>query len=77
MSTRAVIRQVDWTVQRDEEPDAKPRTYARECDVCGEGSPRTTDPDAAAEWILGHVRTNPSHNSYTEIIKRPWRAWMG
>ncbi|WP_116214954.1 hypothetical protein [Streptomyces olivoreticuli] len=76
MSTRAVVRRMDWTVQPDDEPDAKPRTYARECDVCGEGSARSTDPEDGTLWILEHVKTNPSHNSCTEIVKRGWRAWM-
>ncbi|MFC5719965.1 hypothetical protein ACFP1Z_07235 [Streptomyces gamaensis] len=73
---RSVIKLVDWTVEPDREPDAKPYTYAMECDVCCEGSPRSTDPQSGCVWILGHVKTNPSHHSYTEIIKRGWRAWM-
>ncbi|MEU4211197.1 hypothetical protein AB0F13_14585 [Streptomyces sp. NPDC026206] len=76
MSTRAVVRRADWTVQPDDEPDAKPHTYAQECDLCGEGSTRSTDQEAGTLWILEHVKTNPSHNSYTQIVKRGFRAWM-
>ncbi|MBH1936639.1 hypothetical protein I5Q34_20555 [Streptomyces sp. AV19] len=76
MSQRAVIKRVHWTVEPDREPDAKRPTYAQECDVCGEGSPRSADEDEATQWIFQHVKTNPSHNSYTEIVKRGWRAWM-
>ncbi|WP_436840079.1 DUF7848 domain-containing protein [Streptomyces abikoensis] len=76
MSTRAVIAHADWTVRPDREPDAKPHTYAQECDVCGEGSPRSTDQEVGSLWILEHVRANPSHHSYTQIVKRPFHAWM-
>ncbi|MFI0912887.1 DUF7848 domain-containing protein [Streptomyces abikoensis] len=76
MSTRAVITHADWTVQPDHEPDARPHTYAQECDLCGEGSTRSTDQEAGTLWILEHVRTNPSHHSYTQIVKRPFRTWM-
>ncbi|WP_171163481.1 hypothetical protein [Streptomyces sp. I05A-00742] len=76
MSPRSVIKRVDWTVQPDGEPDAKPLTYAQECDLCGEGSARSTTQESGTLWILEHVRTNPSHSSYTEIVKRGWRAWM-
>ncbi|GGP68751.1 DUF7848 domain-containing protein [Streptomyces abikoensis] len=76
MSTRAVITHADWTVRPDPEPDAKPHTYAQECEVCGEGSPRSTGQEAGSVWILEHVRANPSHHSYTQIVKRPFHAWM-
>ncbi|WKK22737.1 hypothetical protein QZH56_28870 [Streptomyces olivoreticuli] len=76
MSTRAVVRWKDWTVQPDNEPDAKPHTYAQECDVCGEGSARSIAQEAGTLWILEHVKANPSHSSYTQIVKRGFRAWM-
>ncbi|WP_308312573.1 hypothetical protein [Streptomyces sp. ISL-11] len=76
MSTRAVIKHMYWTVQPDEEPDARIRTYAQECDLCGEGSPRTADPTPTIDWVLRHAGAHPSHRSYTEIIKRGWRAVM-
>ncbi|GAB2829439.1 DUF7848 domain-containing protein [Streptomyces daliensis] len=74
--TRAEIFRVNWTVTPDQEPDAKLNSYAQECDVCGVASPRTHDANDGTLWIIEHARRNPSHTSYTEVVKRPWRAFM-
>jgi hypothetical protein len=34
------MRYQEWTLQPDREPDAEPTTYAMQCAVCGETSPR-------------------------------------
>lgn len=75
MSTRAVVRHQQWTLQPDRAPDAEPTSDAMQCVVCGATSPTDTDYSAPQGWVFAHGGRNPSHHTYREIITRPWRAW--
>ena len=76
MSVRSVIVHRTWTLEPDKLPDAAPITFAMECDVCREKSADFDEIDPAQQWVFEHVRTNPTHHSFTEILRRPWHAWM-
>ena len=73
----AVYRLREYTVTRDEEPDAEPHSYAMECAVCSETGPPSTDADAAHRWVPAHLRARPEHLTYREHVTRPYRAIPG
>jgi hypothetical protein len=76
MSVKSVFRYLTWTLEPDKQPDAAPVTYAMSCDVCGVKSADFEDIAPVQQWVFGHVGSNPTHHSFTEIIHRPWHAWM-
>ncbi|MDT9698271.1 hypothetical protein [Streptomyces sp. P17] len=71
-----VITHKQWHLVPDRKPDAPPLTHAMKCLVCGEQSAPDRSWEPPQSWALGHSGRNPSHNSYEEIITRPWRTWM-
>ncbi|GAA2772416.1 hypothetical protein GCM10010521_58150 [Streptomyces rameus] len=75
MTSRAIICHKERTLQPDREPDAEPTTYAMQCAVCGETSLPGTDFAEPQSCVFTHGGRNPSHQTYREIITRPWRAW--
>jgi hypothetical protein len=73
---KAVVRQEQWTLTPDREPDAPPTTYQLKCAVCGEASEEDTAWYEPQSWALKHSGKNPSHHSFAEVITRPWRTFM-
>ena len=76
MSVKSVFVHRTWTVEPDKLSDAAPITFAMECDVCGAKSADCEEFDPAQQWVFGHVGSNPTHHSFTEVYRRPWHAWM-
>ncbi|MFI1682262.1 hypothetical protein [Streptomyces sp. NPDC020607] len=85
--TRSLISEVTWQLSPDHEPDAEPITRRMVCVVCegdGKGPDATSAPFeddedgvlACQAWVFGHVRHNPCHHTFREVICRPWRAVM-
>ncbi|EST26767.1 DUF7848 domain-containing protein [Streptomyces niveus] len=71
-----IIEHKTWTLQPDREPDSQPVTHAMRCVVCGEQSDDSAKWSAPQTWALGHVSRNPMHLTFSEVITRPWKAWM-
>ncbi|WP_019546977.1 hypothetical protein [Streptomyces sulphureus] len=67
----------EYTVTRDQEPDAEPHAYAMQCAVCFETGPPDADPDTAHGWVPAHLRAHPAHLTYREHVTRPYRAIPG
>ncbi|MFD6432344.1 hypothetical protein [Streptomyces venezuelae] len=85
--TRSLISEVTWRLAPDHEPDAEPITRQMVCVVCeddGKGPGATSAPFedgedgvlASQAWVFTHVRQNPCHHTFREVICRPWRAVM-
>ncbi|MBY8884043.1 hypothetical protein K7472_04190 [Streptomyces sp. PTM05] len=81
---RRVFGFVEWTLRPDRDDDAPAVTYALRClalreddSECGERSQASADPCGPQEWAFGHLRENPEHTSYAEVIERPWVMWRG
>lgn len=75
MTSALHLARVEWMVTPAGEQDTKGNTFGQECDECGAGSPRTHDPNDGTLWIIAHVGMYASHTSFTEVVKRPWRAY--
>lgn len=71
-----IIGHRNWTIQPDHEPDAEPISHEMECAVCGERSGAADSWEKPQTWALEHSGRNPSHVTFREIIKRPWKTWM-
>lgn len=76
MPKRVVIRYEKWRSVPDEEPDAEPITHAMQCVVCHKMSRACEDFEDARRWQLEHAGRHPSHLTYREHIRRPWRCYM-
>ncbi|MDK1472257.1 hypothetical protein QNO07_02245 [Streptomyces sp. 549] len=83
-AARRVFRFVDWTLRPDQDDDAPPLTHRFRClsltdddTECGAESDKHTDPLDAQAWTFEHLRANPEHTSYAEVIERPWVMWLG
>ncbi|WP_455754785.1 DUF7848 domain-containing protein [Streptomyces niveus] len=72
----AIIEHKTWTLQPVREPDSQPVTHAMRCVVCGEQSDDSAEWSAPQTWALGHASRNPMHLTFSEVITRPWKAWM-
>lgn len=73
---RVVVRYEMWRSEEDQEPDAEPVTHAMQCVVCHKKSAAYEDFEAARRWQFEHAGRHPSHLTYREHIRRPWRAYM-
>ncbi|MGW2300983.1 DUF7848 domain-containing protein [Streptomyces sp. NPDC001809] len=75
---------VHWALRPDRDEDAPPTTHRYKClaleeddsECAAEGEPTAT-PEEAQAWPFAHMRGNPGHTSYAEIIERPWVMWRG
>ncbi|MEU1673840.1 hypothetical protein ABZ752_17665 [Streptomyces roseifaciens] len=90
MTAKALLFYGQWVLTPDMEPDARPMTHARTCVVCmeelqgqdcdpvqaGAQSPASASPEAAQQWVFGHLAKHPGHLTYDVIITRPYRAFM-
>ncbi|WP_078610662.1 MULTISPECIES: DUF7848 domain-containing protein [Streptomyces] len=61
----------------DTEPDAEPLTFAIPCAVCEQTGEPSDDHGVAHAWATGHLKANPEHFIYREIITRPCRFKPG
>jgi hypothetical protein len=80
--TRSVMRFVNWTLRPDMEPDAPPITHRFRClgeaedgTPCGAVSEASEDFTTARDWVFAHVREQPEHRSFAEVIDRPWLVY--
>ncbi|WP_165985444.1 hypothetical protein [Streptomyces sp. YIM 98790] len=71
MTTRTVMRYVNWTLTAD--TDAEPPSHTAECTTCAETSPPSPSRDAPELWCLRHAgRTR--HPTYRYTITGHLRA---
>jgi hypothetical protein len=75
--TRATYRFRDCTIRPDLSPEAEPITSAMRCKTCNESGPTTEDFEDGTTWAAQHLRANPEHLEYREIITRPYRFEAG
>lgn len=75
--TRAVYRFRDYTVEPDLSPGAEPIAFAMQCAECDATGPAAGTTDTACAWIVHHLKANPRHLRYRELITRPYRAAPG
>ncbi|MFD8868491.1 hypothetical protein ACFV1F_29870 [Streptomyces sp. NPDC059590] len=75
--TRVVYRFREFQLIPDTEPDAEPLTYVMQCAVCEQSGKRGDDQATAHTWATGHLKANPDHYTYREIITRPCRFEPG
>ncbi|GAA1717850.1 hypothetical protein [Streptomyces yatensis] len=77
---RATYRFREFQLVPDTEPDAEPITFAMQCAVCEQTGEPSDEQAAAHAWATSHLRANPEHFTYREIITRPCRfepgAWQ-
>ena len=78
--TCATYRFREFLLVSDTEPDAEPLTYAMQCAVCEQTGDRSEDQADAQSWTTRHLKANPEHFTYRELITRPCRfepgAWQ-
>ncbi|WP_306663018.1 DUF7848 domain-containing protein [Streptomyces alkaliphilus] len=67
----------EYAIEPDREPDGEPVTYAAQCAVCEEIGPAEKDEETGTDWMLAHLRANPEHLTYREIVTRPYLAVPG
>ncbi|MFI0728610.1 hypothetical protein ACH4S9_06250 [Streptomyces sp. NPDC021225] len=75
--TRAICRFCEFQLIPDTEPDAEPLTFTMQCAVCEQAGEASDDQAAAHTWATGHLKANPEHFTYREIITRPCRFASG
>ncbi|WP_257574288.1 hypothetical protein [Streptomyces sp. JJ66] len=67
----------EYTVCRDEEPDAEPVAHVMQCAVCGVTGPEAGELGEATRWALRHVREQPEHFTYRRLVRLPYRVVPG
>lgn len=75
--TRATYRFRDYTIRPDLRPDAEPITSTMQCRTCCQGGPQSEDFEDATTWAVSHLRANPEHLDFREVITRPHRFEAG
>ena len=63
-----------FRITPDHEPGAEPGTFAMQRVVCEEAGPAATDVREAHDWAETHLKANPEHLTYRELVARPYRA---
>ncbi|MCX3061530.1 DUF7848 domain-containing protein [Streptomyces beihaiensis] len=73
---------VNWTLRPDLDDDAPPTLHSFRCltltendTACAAASEPSADPAEQQSWAFDHMRRNPEHTSYAEVIERPWVMW--
>ncbi|MFF4578229.1 hypothetical protein ACFY15_07495 [Streptomyces sp. NPDC001373] len=78
--TRATYRFREHVLTPDTGPDSDPWQYAMECKGCGQRNGSSGSAEDGTEWAADHLKGNPGHLTYREIITRPYRfepgAWL-
>ncbi|NGO68215.1 hypothetical protein [Streptomyces boncukensis] len=75
--TRTVFRFREYTIVPDTEPDAKPTRIVMRCAVCGETGAPSESTEGSPVWAARHLKANPEHLSFDEVVTRPYRAVPG
>jgi hypothetical protein len=75
--TRATYRFREHTLTPDRTEDAEPSLYAMECKGCGQSSDGSESQADGSDWATGHLKANPGHLTYREVITRPYRFEPG
>lgn len=58
-------------------PELDPTAFAMQCKHCGESSDSSENQADGSEWATGHLKANPGHLAYTEVIGRAYRFVPG
>ncbi|CAL9417561.1 MULTISPECIES: DUF7848 domain-containing protein [Streptomyces] len=78
--TRATYRFREFRLVPDAEPDAEPVSFTMQCAVCGRTAAPHTSRSVPRSWATRHLRRNPEHFTFREIVTRPYRfvpgAWL-
>ncbi|MGP3991460.1 DUF7848 domain-containing protein [Streptomyces sp. 3N207] len=78
--TRVTFRLREFRLVPDTEPDAEPVTFTMQCAVCDQTASPHTSQSVPHNWVTRHLKENPEHLTYREIITRPYRfepgAWL-
>lgn len=72
--TRAVYRFRNYRIEPDHSDDAEPIVYFVQCAACEATGPLEDGSDDATIWIVAHLKAEPAHVRYREVITRPYRA---
>jgi hypothetical protein len=75
--SRAVYRFRNYSIEPDLSPGAEPVEFTMRCAECEATGPAAGTSDAAAAWIVVHLKAQPRHLRYRELITRPYRAVPG
>ncbi|WP_171112289.1 MULTISPECIES: hypothetical protein [Streptomyces] len=75
--TRATYRFREHTLTPDTGSEAGPVLFAMECKGCGDSSDGSNDQGDGSAWAAGHLRANPGHLTYREVITRSYRFEPG
>ncbi|KUN94036.1 hypothetical protein [Streptomyces caeruleatus] len=74
---RATYRFREHTLRPDTAQDAEPTNYAMQCKHCGDSSKGSESQTDGSEWATAHLKANPGHLAYTEVIGRSYRFEPG
>lgn len=72
--SRARYRYRTYRIGLDEEEHAEPLGFTMACVGCGAEAGTVTDPWASRDWIVRHLKDEPTHLTYRETVTRPFRA---
>ena len=77
---RGVFRFREHTLRPDRRPEAVPVTFTMYCGMCGAMGPTAEAGGNGTAWAVEHLKDNPAHLDYRELITRPYRfepgAWL-
>ncbi|PZT77677.1 MULTISPECIES: DUF7848 domain-containing protein [unclassified Streptomyces] len=71
--TRATYRFREHTLTPDTGPESDPWQSAMECKGCGRCSEKSESAEDGTAWAAEHLKANPGHLTYREVITRPYR----
>ncbi|WP_405804835.1 hypothetical protein [Streptomyces sp. NBC_01187] len=74
---RGTYRFRKYLIGPDQRPDADPVAFTMRCAACGVGGPTSEGSEDGTAWAVRHLKANPDHVDYREIITRPYRAEPG
>ncbi|WP_149827631.1 hypothetical protein [Streptomyces tailanensis] len=75
--TRATYRFREHTIGPDRRPEAERTKAEMQCKPCGKGSEASEQFTDGTAWAVDHLKANPGHLEYRELIIRPYRFEPG
>jgi hypothetical protein len=75
--TRANYRFRNYHIVPDTGPSAEPHSFTAQCATCDETGYSSQNSDHAQAWVERHLKANPQHLTYRQIITLPYRAEPG